>query len=57
VGDPYESIADNTKALKDPLDALVSAIHVGNRYWNAWAAVFNQDIQSTLAASGIYWRP
>ncbi len=53
VGDPYESIAVNTKAPNDPFDAPM--FQPG--YWPAWTAALNQDIQSTLAASGIYWRP
>ncbi|XP_046459396.1 uncharacterized protein LOC124205881 isoform X3 [Daphnia pulex] len=53
VGDPYESIAANTKAPNDPFDAPV--FQPG--YWPAWTTALNQDIQNTLAASGIYWRP
>ncbi|XP_046646151.1 uncharacterized protein LOC124336400 isoform X2 [Daphnia pulicaria] len=57
VGDPYESIADNTKAPNDPLNAFLSGTHAGTGYWSAWTAALNQEIQNTLAASGIYWRP
>lgn len=53
VGDPYESIASNTKSPNDPFDAPM--FQPG--YWPAWTAALNQDIQNTLAASGIYWRP
>jgi hypothetical protein len=53
VGDPFESIAANTKAPNDPFDAPM--FQPG--YWPAWTTALNQDIQNTLAASGIYWRP
>jgi uncharacterized protein (DUF2147 family) len=61
VGDPYESIADNTNALNDPFDGILSGTspgtYAGTGNWPAWTAALNQDIQNTLAASGIYWRP
>jgi hypothetical protein len=50
VGDPYESIATNTKAPNDPFDAPM--FQPG--YWPAWTAGLNQHIKNTLAASGIY---
>jgi hypothetical protein len=53
VGDPYESIASKTDSPNSPFNDPV--FQPG--YWPAWTAGLNQNIQNTLAAHGIHWRP
>ena len=53
VGEPYETIASQTDSPNNPFKA--PEFQPG--YWQSWTAGLNQDIQNTLAASGIYWRP
>ena len=53
VGEPYETIASQTVSVNSPFNA--PQFQPG--YWQSWTAGLNQDIQNTLAAHGIYWRP
>jgi hypothetical protein len=60
VGEPYETIAKQVASqiprqisLNNPFNAPVFQ----SDYWQSWTAGLNQDIQNTLAAHGIYWRP
>ena len=56
VGEPYETIALQV-ADQTPPNNPGKAPAYQSSYWQSWTAGLNQDIQNTLAASGIYWRP
>jgi hypothetical protein len=66
VGEPYETIAKQFASAYPPRqvsfnieddDDIFNAPQFQPGYWQSWTAGLNQNIQNTLAAHGIYWRP
>jgi hypothetical protein len=56
VGEPYETIALQVADQTPPSNPGKAPAYQSSN-WQSWTAGLNQDIQNTLAASGIYWRP